>query len=519
MQIIFNNARPLARLAYAVSASALALAVGCGDDSSDTAAGAGAGGDNAGSGGDGAGVGGDGAGGDGGDTPDVPSTYAFESRFVAGESSVAYGGQILRHVLIADLDAFISGLGDAIDGGAFPAMSEPSRFVDALDAFYRFKTKGVLTDPIALESGEALQTSYEDLSSEAKELFEKIAGQDAEVEHQPWNEPGEFVGWSDATVFASASDPSTPDGLVRALFQTLAENAAARSRGEQATGPGGEDLPVYVTPDGLDLEQLIQKFLLVAVAYSQGTDDYLDSDVDGSGLLSPNERDGDAPHTVLEHGWDEAFGYFGAARDYGDYEDAQVAAGESIDTDGDAKIDLLSEYNFGASVNAAKRDGASAESARTDFTADAWDGFLTGRAIIAAADGALSSTQMKALEAARDKAVLAWEEAIASTIVHYINETLVATAAIGTDGYDFAEHAKGWSEMKGFALGLQFNPRSRIGAADFAKLHDLLGDRPVIEGGDLDGYAADLRTARTLLADAYSFDSANVGDDAGQNGW
>ena len=36
---------------------------------------------------------------------------------------------------------------------------------------------------------------------------------------------------------------------------------------------------VTVTETGLDLRQLIQKFLLMAVPFSQGTDDYLDDDV------------------------------------------------------------------------------------------------------------------------------------------------------------------------------------------------------------------------------------------------
>ena len=37
---------------------------------------------------------------------------------------------------------------------------------------------------------------------------------------------------------------------------------------------------------------------------------------------------------------------------------------------------------------------------------------------------------------------------------------------------------------------------------------------------DADSYRAALRSpARTLLAAAYGFDAANVGDDDGQNGW
>ena len=54
-----------------------------------------------------------------------------------------------------------------------------------------------------------------------------------------------------------------------------------------------------------------KKFLLGAVAFSQGADDYLDDDVAGKGLLVfgyiPAEG---KKYSALEHAWDEGFGYF-----------------------------------------------------------------------------------------------------------------------------------------------------------------------------------------------------------------
>jgi hypothetical protein len=132
----------------------------------------------------------------------------------------------------------------------------------------------------------------------------------------------------------------------------------------------------------------------MVVFFSQGTDDYLDSDVDGKGLLSSNAqvvKDGVAkPYSALGHAWDEGFGYFGAARDYNDYTDTQAAGKGEVgtprakgyhDTNGDGKIDLKSEYNFGHSRNCAKRDRGSAGGATTDFSKDVMDAFLAGRTL------------------------------------------------------------------------------------------------------------------------------------------
>ena len=66
-------------------------------------------------------------------------------------------------------------------------------------------------------------------------------------------------------------------------------------------------------------------------------------------------------------------------------------------------------------------------------------------------------------------------------MVHYINDTLQDMADFDTADYSFSSHAKHWSELKGFALGFQFNPRSPMSAEDFDVLHALIGMSPVLE--------------------------------------
>ncbi|QDG53064.1 DUF4856 domain-containing protein [Persicimonas caeni] len=453
----------------------------------------------------------------GGGELQVPETYNFDSKFVEGESSVSYSGQVARQVLIADLKSFISGLTDSVDAGDYDSAQDGD-VVAALDYYFRFDSDANGDSEFMLSTDPATkQTTYNDISG-GKNLVGKLAGNDSVTDHKDW--ATEFTGWSDTTIAANGGSVDTPEGLVTAFFETLEENALGRVAGTERTGTDGQTLPVHVTEQGQDLNQLTQKFLLMAVTYSQATDDYMDSDTDGKGLKSSNTQDEDAPYTTLEHQWDEGFGYFGAARDFLAYSDEEIASPGYMDTDGDGAIDLKSEYNFANAAYFAKRDLSAVEP--TDFTQQAMEAFLTGRAIISSADGELSDEQMAALEEQRDIAVMAWEKVMAANVVHYINDTLEAMSFFGGNDYDFVEHAKVWSEMKGFALGLQFNPHSMLSDADFEQFHTLVGDAPVLadaDQADIDQYKADLIAARQLLGDAYGFADANLGNDSGQNGW
>jgi hypothetical protein len=312
--------------------------------------------------------------------------------------------------------------------------------------------------------------------------------------------------------------------LVRHWFSQLDGAAVAWSTGEYPLDPDGTPVPgVHVTAHGQDLQQLLQKFLTGAVTFSQGTDDYLDDDIEGKGLNSDHTGadDGDT-FSALEHGWDEGFGYFGASRDYTSMDDLTITEVGYSDADGDGAIDLNSEFCFAASINAAKRDVGASADAPTDFTAVAWEGFHGGRTIIAENPGGLDATAMSDLQAKRDQAVTAWESAVAATMVHYINDVLQDMETFGTEEYSFGDHAKHWSELKGFALWLQFNPRSLVSDADFVALHEAIGMAPVLPSADADeieGYAAALIEAREILAVSYSFDALNIGDEVGENGW
>ncbi len=463
------------------------------------------------------------------DVNDLLDYYGFMSKVGdTANSSVSYGGQAARHALIAELKHYIGkgGLQADLDDGT---LTTKEQVIAKLNSFYNADENS--WDTLNISFTTAKQTMFSELSSSYKSLKEKVAGQDISGQHKDWST--EFAGWG-------AQGSTTPIALIDTYFQQIAD-IAIDNLGNKRYAPGSvqvveNEIPVFVTNNGTDLNQLIQKFLLMSVAYSQAADDYLD---ENKGLATDNigQDKGTKDYTKLEHQFDEGFGYFGAARDYLAYSDHEIAGkvkddesngrlawNGQHDTDGDGLIDLMSEKNFGNSVNAAKRDRGSefladdvtVNPAATDYTKQAMDAFLMGRKLINDNAGmALTDEQNAELLTYRDSALDAWERGVVATVIHYINDLHADLAKVGSDDFDYETTAKHFSELKGFALGLQFNPYSPIAgeeAAKFAKfieLHELLKDAPVLTG-DVEAYQTDLIKARGILEVAYDFDSATV---------
>ncbi|REL31568.1 DUF4856 domain-containing protein [Thalassotalea euphylliae] len=457
------------------------------------------------------------------DVNDLLDTYKFNSKFVEGESSVSYTGQTARHALIAELNHYITNVlkGELEDG----TLTSRQDVIDVLDKFFR--TTELQYDNFPITFTDAKEKFLTDISGSHKNLVGKLAGNDEKGQHKLWND-GDFEGWGE-------KGSTTPEGLVDIFFGQLADNAEAELNGTIRQAVTGEDITdIYLNTNGTDLKQLIQKFLLVGITYSQATDDYLGNevvdaagnDIDGSkGLLTDNVAAvSGKSYSTLEHQFDEGFGYFGATVDYLEYSDNEISgkidadAGDreeyngKHDTDEDGEISLKSEFLFGQSVNAGKRDRATAGNTNpTDFTKQVMEAFLAGRDIINANAGmALTDDQMTELLTHRDAAVDAWERAIVATVVHYINDTRSDLDKLGTADFNYSDLAKHWSEMKGFALGIQFNPYSKISDADYTRLHQLMQDAPVLDAANVEAYKADLLAARDIIQAAMSFDAENV---------
>ncbi|MDB2386446.1 DUF4856 domain-containing protein [Shewanella sp.] len=447
---------------------------------------------------------------------DLMDRYAFNSKFDEEKSSVSYTGQTARHILIAELNDYIkNGLEDDIDSGK---LTDKASVLAALNSLYIPDEKTQYDDIAISFIDNAKHGLVSDITG-YKNLKDKVAGNDAKGQSKDWNN-GEFAGYANKGVLS-------PSLLIDTLFDNLATNAAEKINGVVRKDVFGEDITkVYIDKHGVDLAQFIQKFLLMSITYSQASNDYFGIDTEGKGLTTDNinpAKEG-AAYTSLEHQFDEGFGYFGAARNYLEYSDVEIAGkvsddngraawNGSHDTDGDGKIDLRSEYNFGQSVNAAKRDlGTADNAAATDYTTQAMTAFIAGRQLINDNVGnELTEEQFKELKDYTQKGLDGWERAIVATVIHYINDLSAdLTLLANSDAeFNFNDTAKHYSEMKGFALGLQFSEYAGISDENFEKVHQLMRDAPELTG-DVEAYIDDLAAARKILQDSYELNEENV---------
>jgi hypothetical protein len=454
------------------------------------------------------------------------NTYEFPSNLGDG-SSVSYTGQTARQALSAEIKHYMGLMTvEYIENNNIMAADVRAQ-LDALWSDYA-AVADLSIDHLGTDLSSYKQKTFADISSSGKDLTGKIAGNDASKMYQVWNDEGTFKGWS-----GFGSQAATPEGLVKHFFDLFVAQIEKVNAGERLLDANGNEMSKsFITADGLDLQQLVQKHTLGALMFSQGTDDYL-----GEGLDSDNKvaYKGTYNYTALEHQYDEGFGYFGASRNYLEYSDDEISikGGRDAyqgknDIDGDTLIDLAAEYIWGNASNAAKRDRGA--QVTTDFTAQAMTNFIAGRKMIHDNHGSdlsefTAEDQEKFNKHVFD-AVIAWEKAIAATVVHYINDSLGDIANIKDDVYsplEFASYAKHWGEMKGFGLNFQFNPYSpfsdsdmnpkkdTIGSAKFVQMHTLFGDAPVTSGADeFAQYEADLVAARDILVEAYEFNQENA---------
>ena len=398
-----------------------------------------------------------------GDTAiEVPSAYVFDSRFVEGESSVSYSGQTVRNLLLQDLKVFIDSLGkDGARAETEQDMLNLYNYDDGLN-LKSLSTAGALT---------VLENRYSSIST-GKNLSGKISGD-------------VVIGYN-----------RTADELVQEWFQIIADNSE---------NPDKLGTPsVYTDDNGVDLTQMINKVLIGAVPYYQATGVYLDSLLDRD---NSEARNGTDPYTAMEHAWDEAFGYFGAARDYARYTDEQLAGSVddfTFDSNGDGSIDFKSEYNFGLSRNAGKRDKGGSG---VNFTQEIFDAFLKGRTLITNQGTVAEISQQRQL------AANGMEKVIAATVVHYINDTLSDMSKLGTADENRVNLNKHWAEMKGFTVALQYNPFRLISDGQLSELHGIMGLAPAYDAPGSNAYdttVANYNRAKTVLQGAYGFSGANM---------
>ena len=397
----------------------------------------------------------------------VPTAYTFNSRFTTGATSVDYNGQIVRNLLIQDLMTTIRNL--AKPGAVAVTVDDLLRFYQPDDAWAMKSVTTAGTMPV-------VETEYQKIAA-GKKLADKI---------------------SPAVVIGSGK---TADALVREWLQTIADNSNDPTKlGTPA---------VYIDAMGRDLSEMVTVILLGSVSYHQATGVYLQNTLTANNAVAVAGTTGSEPFTEMEHNWDEAFGYFGAARDMGRYTDDQLAgavAGYVFDSNGDSRIDLTTEYNYSFARYAAKRDKVATG---VDFTGDMFKAFLNGRATITGLGASDAISAQRAIIAST------WEKIVAANAIHYLNSVITDMGTLTADSNPTNSNALSghWGEMKAYTMALQYNPFRKITDDQLTSIHSLMGDAPVFVPAGIiisTDYIAKLKIVRETLRTTLGFTAENA---------
>jgi len=259
----------------------------------------------------------------------------------------------------------------------------------------------------------------------------------------------------------------------------------------------------HTSSNGVDLSQLSEKGVAGALTYDEGAQILNNF---AAGTVESNRADK----------WNEAFGHFGAPRDFGsflDFDDADgLVNGSSFqDANDDGQIDLINEAVYIWAGYTAER-GALAEQTGNpnDFARRAFEAFREGREDIA--DGNDPSDHA-------ETALAAWEATVAVNVIHYTNS--MESALENIEGEitrqkleDASDTSPGgfqdsWGEAKAFTWALQF--QSVLSDSELETFHDKIGnDPPYSEGVTASDYSATLAEVQQTIQDAYGFAEENV---------
>jgi hypothetical protein len=310
------------------------------------------------------------------DYSNLPASYDAIS------TDMSYSGQLTREDMLAEMTAHLK-TGNT-QGTAVSATTLKNMFANENEPF-----------------GEA------DLNASTKQLKSKTFQADVAM----------FEAWMDAAEAASQEDSAATDSTAGVV--------------------GGKYL---VSATGLEYTQVIEKGLMGAVLYYQGTAIYLDT-ADGGKLAQSVDNDSviAGKGTDLAHHWDEAYGYFAAQEGF----TAATTKEEGRRFWGHYSNSRNSLLNTTDSILAA---------------------FIKGRVAIGNKDRA---TMLEQIPVIRKH----WERAVAGTAVHYLN-----VANTDADFNDDAKRLHELSEAKAFILSLKYNPEKVATDADIKGWLEDLGD-------------------------------------------
>ena len=375
--------------------------------------------------------------------PDMYGNYPVTEKSYSGKKkdSTSYTGQVARHVLHNSLKK-LAGKGN---GNPNPELKA------TMMSYYSSKDAGrKIIDPTSKGEFKVKQTMVDEISK-GKNLKGKT------YKGLVNGFPGQMSG---------------PE-----VFEFLIDKASSSNKG-------------FDPVTGYNYPQLISKFMMGAVFYSQAVDNYLDEKMGADNKPNNKPYKKGAHYTGKEHSWDEAFGYFGAPahamalnakQAYGiaKRKDIKVA-----DANGDGVVDLKTEMTFAHAYYAADSDKAG-----TKYMHTIVDAFIKGRQLIRDANGAALTDQQRAKLMSYVKVIKTnWERVIAEAAFKYagscykdLEKLRTIVESNGDASKAFAAYGKHWGELKGFLMALETSGRS-LGEAG-VRMNRLVGYGPVLLGG------------------------------------
>ena len=375
--------------------------------------------------------------------PDMYGNFPVTEKSYSGKKkdSTSYTGQVARHVLHNSLKK-LAGKGN---GNPNPELKA------TMMSYYSSKDAGrKIIDPTSKGEFKVKQTMVDEISK-GKNLKGKT-----------------FKG----LVNGFPGQMSGPE-----VFEFLIDKASSSNKG-------------FDPVTGYNYPQLISKFMMGAVFYSQAVDNYLDEKMGADNKPNNKPYKKGAHYTGKEHSWDEAFGYFGAPahamalnakQAYGiaKRKDIKVA-----DANGDGVVDLKTEMTFAHAYYAADSDKAG-----TKYMHTIVDAFIKGRQLIRDADGAALTDEQRAKLMSYVKVIKTnWERVIAEAAFKYagscykdLEKLRTIVESNGDASKAFAAYGKHWGELKGFLMALETSGRS-LGEAG-VRMNRLVGYGPVLLGG------------------------------------
>ena len=375
--------------------------------------------------------------------PDMYGNFPVTEKSYSGKKkdSTSYTGQVARHVLHNSLKK-LAGKGN---GNPNPELKA------TMMSYYSSKDAGrKIIDPTSKGEFKVKQTMVDEISK-GKNLKGKT------YKGLVNGFPGQMSG---------------PE-----VFEFLIDKASSSNKG-------------FDPVTGYNYPQLISKFMMGAVFYSQAVDNYLDEKMGADNKPNNKPYKKGAHYTGKEHSWDEAFGYFGApahAMSLNAKQAYGIAKRKDIkvaDANGDGVVDLKTEMTFAHAYYAADSDKAG-----TKYMHTIVDAFIKGRQLIRDADGAALTDEQRAKLMSYVKVIKTnWERVIAEAAFKYagscykdLEKLRTIVESNGDASKAFAAYGKHWGELKGFLMALETSGRS-LGEAG-VRMNRLVGYGPVLLGG------------------------------------